>query len=200
MGAKRILVSDDYYAAMARENVELEVGGITRLSEHGVVTADGREIPADVIIYGTGFKTNPFLAPMDIRGVSGQTLRDAWQQGAQAYLGMMTHGFPNLFMLYGPNTNLGHNSIVIMAEAQSRYITDVITELDSRSQEAIDVKDEVEQQYNEEMQQRLSEMAWNAIEASWYKDGDKITNNWPGSTYEYIRRTRQVQWDDYKIS
>lgn len=200
MGAKRILVSDDYYPAMAMANVDLEVSGIARLSETGLVTRDGREVPADVIIYGTGFKTNPFLAPMDIRGIGGQRLRDAWHDGAQAYMGMITGGFPNLFMLYGPNTNLGHNSIVIMAESQARYITDAIETLDRNAQTVIEVKAEVEQKYNEEMQQRLSKMAWNAIEASWYKDGDKITNNWPGSTYEYIRRTRQVQWADFKIS
>jgi len=197
MGAKRILVSDDYYAAMARANVELDVDGIARLSECGVVTADGREIPADVIIYGTGFKTNPFLAPMTIVGKDGLSLREAWGSGAQAYLGMMTAGFPNLFMMYGPNTNLGHNSIVIMSEAQARYITDCIQVLDRDGRRSIEVKTEAEQQYNAELQQRLANMAWNTINASWYKDGDKITNNWPGSTYEYIRRTRRVCWDQY---
>lgn len=199
MGAKRILVSDDYYAAMARSNVELEVDGIVQLTEHGITTTDGRDIPADVIIYGTGFKTNPFLAPMDIRGVEGKHLRDAWRNGAQAYLGMMTSGFPNLFMLYGPNTNLGHNSIVIMSESQARYICDAITALDRDGHSTIEVKAEAEEKYNSEMQRRLGKMAWNAIEASWYKDGNKITNNWPGSTYEYIRRTRGVCWGDYRV-
>jgi cation diffusion facilitator CzcD-associated flavoprotein CzcO len=199
MGAKRILVSDDYYAAMARSNVELEVDGIAQVTERGITTTDGRDIPADVIIYGTGFKTNPFLAPMDIRGVEGRHLRDAWRSGAQAYLGMMTSGFPNLFMLYGPNTNLGHNSIVIMAESQARYICEAITALDRDGHSVIEVKAEAEQEYNSEMQLRLAKMAWNAIEASWYKDGNKITNNWPGSTYEYIRRTRGVCWDDYRV-
>jgi cation diffusion facilitator CzcD-associated flavoprotein CzcO len=170
------------------------------VTERGITTTDGRDIPADVIIYGTGFKTNPFLAPMDIRGVEGRHLRDAWRSGAQAYLGMMTSGFPNLFMLYGPNTNLGHNSIVIMAESQARYICEAITALGRDGYSAIEVKAEAEQEYNSEMQRRLAKMAWNAIEASWYKDGNKITNNWPGSTYEYICRTRRLKWKDYQLT
>jgi hypothetical protein len=112
----------------------------------------------------------------------------------------MTSGFPNLFMLYGPNTNLGHNSIVIMAESQARYICEAITALGRDGYSAIEVKAEAEQEYNSEMQRRLAKMAWNAIEASWYKDGNKITNNWPGSTYEYICRTRRLKWKDYQLT
>ena len=200
VGAKRILVSDDYYAAMAKSNVELEICGISHLSESGIVTMDGNEIAADVIVYGTGFKTNPFLASMDIQGRAGLSLREAWRDGAQAYLGMMTSGFPNLFMMYGPNTNLGHNSIVIMSECQARYITACVEALDRSATAVIEVKSEVEEKYNQEIQLRLSKMAWNAIDVSWYKDGNRITNNWPGSTYEYIRRTRRVCWDDYRLS
>lgn len=200
IGAKRILVSDDYYAAMARDNVDLINEPIKGFSENAVIHADGSYHPVDVVIYGTGFKTNPFLSPMNIRGRDGLSLRAAWQEGAQAYFGMATKGFPNLFMMYGPNTNLGHNSIVIMSEAQSHYIVQCILKLKAEGKQALEVSAEAEVTFNLEIQQRLRKMAWNKIAVSWYKDGDKITNNWPGSTQEYLRRTRRVKWADYQIS
>jgi hypothetical protein len=112
---------------------------------------------------------------------------------------MTTAGFPNLFMMYGPNTNLGHNSIVIMSEAQARYIVQCVQGVDARTARAIDVRADVEESYNGEVQTRLATMAWNEVEASWYKDGGRITNNWPGSTLEYLRRCRHVEWTHYRL-
>ena len=199
IGAKRVLFSDDYYPAMARSNVELITGGIDRLTPTGVLCKDGRKVEADVIVYATGFRTNPFLAPMDIKGAEGVSLRAKWAHGAQAYLGMTTAGFPNLFMMYGPNTNLGHNSIVIMSEAQARYIVQCVQGVDARTARAIDVRADVEESYNGEVQTRLATMAWNEVETSWYKDGGRITNNWPGSTLEYLRRCQHVEWTHYRL-
>ena len=197
IGAKRVLFSDDYYDALARANVELVTDGVAELTTNAVRCKSGREIAADVVIYGTGFHSNPFLAPMHIAGRGGRRLADAWSGGAQAYLGLMTSGFPNLFMMYGPNTNLGHNSIVVMIEAQAGYIVQAIQGMAARGLHVLDVRPEIEASYNVEMQQRLATMAWSQVADSWYKDRGRITNNWPGSTWEYIRRTRQVEWDDY---
>lgn len=200
VGAKRVLFSDDYYAALARPNVELVTSGVERLTAGGVLCRDGREIAADAIVYGTGFRTNPFLDGIDVVGSGGRRLRDAWAQGAQAYLGMTTAGFPNLFLMYGPNTNLGHNSIVIMSEAQARYIVRCLDELDRRGAATIAVRPEVEARYNVEMQTRLRDMVWSRVGASWYQDRGRITNNWPGSTFEYLRRLRRPDFNAYLLN
>jgi len=199
VGAKRVLFSDDYFDALARSNVELITERVASLQARAVRMQSGREIPVDVVIYGTGFKTNPFLAPMDIVGLQGARLREVWRDGAHAYLGVCTSGFPNLFMLYGPNTNLGHNSIVLMAESQARYIAECIRTVQCDGLQTIDVLASVEQAYNEELQARLKDMVWNALGESWYKDGTRITNNWAGTTWEYMRKMKQVDWQAYRL-
>jgi cation diffusion facilitator CzcD-associated flavoprotein CzcO len=200
IGAKRVLFSDDYYDALARPNVSLVTEGIEALTEQGVRCADGQQVAADVIVYGTGFRSNPFLAPMAIHGRDDQLLSEHWRSGAYAYLGMMTSGFPNLFMMYGPNTNLGHNSIVIMIEAQTRYLVECIQGMDERAVGTIEVDSAVETRFNDEVQQRLASMAWSQVADSWYKDGGRITNNWAGSTFEYMQRCRHVDWSEYQLS
>jgi cation diffusion facilitator CzcD-associated flavoprotein CzcO len=200
IGAKRILFSDDYYDALARPNVELVTTPISGLTESGVRCVDGRDLAADVVIYGTGFRTNPFLASMSLVGAGDTPLKERWKDGAHAYLGISTSGFPNLFMMYGPNTNLGHNSIVIMSEAQARYIVQCIQGLDQRRMAAMNVRKDAEIAFNDEMQQRLADMVWTKVDASWYKDGQRVTNNWAGSTQEYLRRCNNVAWDNYELT
>jgi cation diffusion facilitator CzcD-associated flavoprotein CzcO len=199
IGAKRLLFSDNYYEALARDNVHLDTSGIERFTPTGILRKDGVEEAFDVIIYGTGFKTNPFLAPMDIHGLRGRSIRDAWASGAQAYLGVSTHGFPNLHMMYGPNTNLGHNSIIVMIEAQTRYIIECIKGIEERGSAALDVKEDVETRYNEEIQERLHTLAFYDVASSWYMDAGRVTNNWAGSTWEYMRRLRNVPWEAYDL-
>ena len=196
-GAKRILFADDFYATLQRDNVRLETSAIDKFSADGIVTEAGIEEQFDVVIYATGFKTNPFLAPIDIKGVSGKPISEAWHSGAHAYLGVSTSGFPNMHMLYGPNTNLGHTSIIIMLEAQAKYIVQCIVGLDAKSLSSLDVKAGVESSYNEALQQRLQSMAFSKVEHSWYMDAGKITNNWAGSSQEYRRKLRKVDWDAY---
>ena len=199
VGAKRILFTDNYYAAINRDNVDLITDPIEGFTENGLRTAnESRDY--DVVIYGTGFKTNPFLSPMHIENHEGKALRDKWSEGAHAYLGITVSDFPNLFMMYGPNTNLGHNSIVIMSEAQSRYITQCILTLDKKGAKVVEVDAKEEAKFNEETQARLQESVWSQIEKSWYKDGNRITNNWSGSTWEYIRRTRRFDEERYHLS
>ncbi|MFT5575989.1 MAG: cation diffusion facilitator CzcD-associated flavoprotein CzcO [Bermanella sp.] len=200
LGAKRILFSDDYFDALVRPNVELLTGQIAQMTESSLMTTDGRQISVDAVIYGTGFKTNPFLAPMDICGIEGRSLQQVWQGGAHAYLGVCTSGFPNFFMLYGPNTNLGHNSIVLMVESQANYIGTCIKDMAAKGGQSMTVIDEFEQGYNEELQRRLRATVWNSLTESWYKDGTRITNNWAGSAWEYMRRLKRVDWAAFKVA
>lgn len=202
MGAKRILFSDDYYDALDRGNVAVVTDPIDHIAANGVVTRDGALHDADVIVYATGFETTSFLTPMQVHGLGGESLNAKWaRDGAEAYLGITHTGFPNFFMMYGPNTNLGHNSIVIMIEAQTRYILSCLAALDSRGARWLNVKAQVQLSYNEWVQRRLSTSVWAAVNRSWYKNEQgKITNNWVGRTTEYRRRTRSMNPDDYEFA
>jgi cation diffusion facilitator CzcD-associated flavoprotein CzcO len=202
MGAKRILFSDNYYEAIDRDNVDLVTDPIDHIEAGGVVTKDGTLHEADVLIYATGFVTTDFLTPMTITGVGGEVLNDTWAtSGAEAYLGITHAGFPNYFMMYGPNTNLGHNSIVVMIEAQTRYVLSCLDSLDARDAQSLNVKPKVQRSYNDDLQARLQESTWAAVDHCWYKDEHgKITNNWVGRTTEYRKITRSVNPDDYEFA
>lgn len=199
IGAKRILLVDGYYEALMRENVELVTEAIDAIDETGIRTREGTHYPCDVIIYGTGFVTNPFLDGIHIQGKSGTLLADHWADGAQAYLGITTSDFPNLFFMYGPNTNLGHNSILLMAESQADYIVQAMKEIQRSGAAALEVRADIEAGYNRALQERLRRMVWNDIETSWYKSGGRITNNWPGSVGEYKKATRRFRAVDYQF-
>lgn len=196
IGAKRILLSEKYYPALARANVDLVTSPITSLNKDGVETQAGN-ITHDIVIYATGFKTHPFYNNVSIRGVGGKTLNEKWGEGAFAYSGVATAGFPNLFMLYGPNTNSGHTSIVFKLESQVGYILKLLERSNGR---VIQVSIEAETAYNNEMQQRLATTAWAKIDKSWYKQGDKIDLNWPGSALEYRRRMKTPIWQHYSFN
>ena len=197
IGAKRVLFSDHYYPALARDNVHLNTKGVLRFSEEGVIDNNDELTKVDVVIYGTGFKTNPFLADIDVWGTQLTSLRDTWTDGAHAYLGVSVNGFPNLHLLYGPNTNLGHTSIIIMLEAQSDYALKLIQHIDAESVLSCEIKRDIELEYNRELQHRLSTMAFSKIANSWYKDGDKVTNNWMGGTKEYVKRMNSLDVKQY---
>ncbi|MBP2326270.1 cation diffusion facilitator CzcD-associated flavoprotein CzcO [Kibdelosporangium banguiense] len=197
-GCKRILFANDYYPALAQPNVRVETAEITGITPDGVRTADGVEHKVDTIIYGTGFATADFLAPMTVRGLDGKDLHtDAWAGGARAYLGMAVPGFPNLFLMYGPNTNLGAGSIIYMLERQARYITKLVRQL--RSGTALNVRTEVADRFDAEMQRRLAGTVW-ATCASWYRtESGRVVTNWPGLVSEYDRRTRTADLAAYDI-
>jgi cation diffusion facilitator CzcD-associated flavoprotein CzcO len=199
VGGKRLLISDDYYQSLNRENVEVVTAGIDHLSEDGVVTKDGRSIPADVVIYGTGFESTSFLAPMEIHGLGGRALQDEWKGGAHAYRGITVSDFPNLFLMYGPNTNLGHNSIIFMIECQTDYILDCLRQMQERGIRCIDPRREVMEAYDARVQRELQRTAWAATGKSWYKTEDgRITNNWSGSTIRYWWNTRRADLSAYR--
>lgn len=199
LGCKRILISNDYYPALAQPQVAVVDTAIREVGAHGVITADGREHPADVLIYGTGFAASDFLAPMHIRGLGGVELNQAWQEGAEAYKGISVNGFPNLFLLYGPNTNLGHNSIIYMLESQYPYVLAGLQQL-ARGVRYLDVRAPVQQAWNRQVQHDIQRSVWEQGCSSWYKNAaGKHTNNWSGFTFSYRQHTRQPDWSDYDL-
>jgi cation diffusion facilitator CzcD-associated flavoprotein CzcO len=200
VGARRVLFNDDYYPALGRRNVRLVTESIERIEPTGVRTRDGELHEADVIVFATGFKATEFLAPIEVAGPDGRRLAEEWRRGAHAYLGVTVSGFPNFFMLYGPNTNLGHNSILVMIEAQAGYVIQAIEILRDRGLRRIDVKRAVMEEYNGDLARDLAKSVWAGAKSSWYKLADgTITNNWPHSTIRYRRLLRTVDLDDFEV-
>jgi cation diffusion facilitator CzcD-associated flavoprotein CzcO len=199
-GCKRVLFSSDYYPAMARDNVEIIPEGVRAVTPTGIVSESGDERAVDTIIFATGFRAHGFVAPMRVHGAGGRSLDDAWAGGARAYLGMTVTGFPNMFLLYGPNTNLGSGSIVYMLESQARYVTSAVAMLGARRDSAFDVRAESLDRYDSELQERLGRTVWSTGCHSWYVDErGRNSNNWPGSMREYRRRTRALDPADYAL-
>ena len=200
IGCKRILISNDWYSAVDQSHVELVTTGIERVVEDGVVTTDGALHRLDTIILGTGFAASDFLSPIKITGRDGVSLNQAWATGSEAYKGIAVSGFPNLFMLYGPSTNLAHNSIVYMLESQVRYVLCCINILNATPGTAMDVKPDRLRAFSEGVQTKLKDSVWESGCHSWYLDSDgKNTVNWPGFTFTYRKATREVNPDDYEF-
>ncbi|MGW5388251.1 flavin-containing monooxygenase [Nocardia sp. NPDC003963] len=200
IACKRTLFSSDYYPALTQPNVEVTTAGIAEITPAGVRTADGVLHEADVIIYGTGFKGTEFLWPMRITGRGGRELAEVWSEGAHAYYGMTVPDFPNLFMVYGPNTNLGVGSIIYMIESQSRYIRQAVQLLGDTPGRVLEVRADTERAFNDALQKRLERTPWNFC-SSWYRNAaGKITNNWPGTVTRYRRRVRRLDPRDYTLT
>ncbi len=199
MGCKRVVFSSDWYPALARENVELVTEPIERIAPAGIVTRGGELRPADVIVYGTGFQTLDFLAPMSVSGRGGTELRDTWRGGAQAYLGITVSGFPNFFMLYGPNTNLGGNSIIYMLEGQINYALGAISALSAEGLCWLDVRPEVQARFSRWVERASRTSVWESGCDSWYTTAaGRNTNNWPDHTFLYRHRIRNFDLADYR--
>jgi cation diffusion facilitator CzcD-associated flavoprotein CzcO len=199
LGCKRILFTNDYLPALAQPDVDVETRRISEITEKGVRVEDGTELEADVLVYGTGFAATDFLGRLKVLGLGGRSLQDAWCGGARAYLGMAVPGFPNMFCVYGPNTNLGAGSIIYMIERQARYIRQAVEQLARPGVSYVDVRPEVEERYDGEVQQRLGRSVWSAC-TSWYRQADgRVTTNWPGLVTEYDRRTRRLDPAEYRV-
>ncbi len=197
IGCKRLLFSNDWYPALVQPNVEVVTEGVVEVLPHGVRSSDGVVHEADVIIYGTGFAATEFLAPMKIQGAGGTSLDDAWAHGARAYYGICVPGFPNLGLVYGPNTNLGGSSIINMMESQSGFIRQLVEQV--RDGGSIAVRRETEDEYDAEVQRRLADSVWGGC-ANWYRDTEgRITTNWPGTVTEYKQRTARVDPAAFEI-
>jgi cation diffusion facilitator CzcD-associated flavoprotein CzcO len=200
MGCKRQLVSDVFYDAMVRPNVDVIDTPIERIVEDGIVTRDGTRRKLDAIIYGTGFKPTAYLTPMKIRGLGGRDLNEAWRDGAEAYLGVMVSGFPNFFMLYGPNTN-APSSIIFMLECQARYIASALKTLARKRARYMNVRADVQKEFNVQAQAQLATTVPARADCfTYFKiENGKITTNWPGYATEYKWRTRAVRPGDYEF-
>ncbi|MEO6891870.1 MAG: NAD(P)/FAD-dependent oxidoreductase [Ktedonobacteraceae bacterium] len=200
MGCKRVLLSDDFYPALSQPNVDLVTERIREVRAHSIVTEDGSEHEIDTIICGTGFHVTDTQLPEFIYGRDGQSLADSWQAGPRAYLGATVSKFPNLFLLIGPNTGLGHNSMVYMIESQITYVLDCLRTMDRRKLQAVDVQPEVQEAFNTEMQQRMKGTVWTSGCASWYLDArGHNTTLWPSFTFEFRHRTRRFDPQRYNL-
>jgi cation diffusion facilitator CzcD-associated flavoprotein CzcO len=198
-GCLRPLFSNDYYPTFNRENVTLVTDAIERITPTGIVTADGAEHQVDVIVFATGYHVDKFASRIPITGRDGVALADAWADGAQAYLGVTTSGFPNLFMLYGPNTNNG--SIIYMIECQVDYVMQVLQRMDDERILAVDVKREVMDEYNAALQETLAGVeVWQAGCHGYYRvPSGRIVTQWPGSMSEYRARTEHPDPDAFEV-
>jgi cation diffusion facilitator CzcD-associated flavoprotein CzcO len=202
-GCKRLLQSNDYYPALQRPNVALETEKIIELRPGGIVTADGAVHEVDTIIYGTGFRITNNPMAEKVRGVDGRTLKEHWANtGMEAYCGTTIPGFPNYFMMAGPNTGIGHTSLVVMIEAQVAHVVGALRALKVRGADVIDVRPEVLAKWSAEVQTKAAPTVWNSGGcSSWYlDDAGRNTTLWPDYTFRFVRRTRSFDPDDYALT
>jgi cation diffusion facilitator CzcD-associated flavoprotein CzcO len=202
IGCKRILISNKYYPAFNRDNVELVTEAIKKVTETGIETADGRLHEVDAIILGTGFVIDPrdYMKNVSITGKGGISLLEQWKDGPTCYKGLTVENFPNFFQMTGPNSGLGHNSIIYMIESQVSYIVDGVTKLKKGNYKYLDVKPQVLQDFNDHVQVRMQNTVWTSGCVSWYqqKDGRNIAI-WPGTTFAYRWQTRHLNLADYEV-
>jgi cation diffusion facilitator CzcD-associated flavoprotein CzcO len=203
MACKRLLFSNTWYPAIQQPNVELVTDAISEVRAHSVVTADGTEREVDTIILGTGFKATDRPVAGRITGRDGRLLRDVWrEQGMAAHRGTTVAGFPNLFLLLGPNTTLGHSSQVVMIEAQIGYVLDALKTMRKRGLASVEVRQEAQDAWNERLQRRLTGTVWNAGNCkSWYLDEHgRNPSIWPTYTWRFRRQTRRFDASEYRLA
>jgi cation diffusion facilitator CzcD-associated flavoprotein CzcO len=201
LGCKRVLLSNDYFPALGQPNVEVVTERIHRVLPHAVLTADGREHPVDTIILGTGFTATDLPAARTVRAADGRTMRERWGGSATAYLGTTVADFPNLFLIIGPNTGLGHSSMIFMMESQANYIVDALKTMTARNLAAVTVTERAVEEFNDEIQAKLARSVWNSGCSSWYLDASgRNTSLWPDFTWRYRQRTRRFDPDRYTLT
>jgi cation diffusion facilitator CzcD-associated flavoprotein CzcO len=199
-GCKRILPSNKWYPTLMEPNVELVTEGVEEVRPHSVVTASGQEYEVDTIVLGTGFNVFELPIAHTTRGRDGRRLADAWGEGVHAHLGTTLAGFPNLFMLLGPNTGLGHTSMVYMAESQIAYVLDALRTMRERDAALLEVRPEVKDRFREEIDARMERTVWNTGCGSWYQDHTgRISALWPDWTWRFRQRTARFDPDDYVV-
>lgn len=198
-GCKRILLSNNYYPALAKPQVDVVTEGIAKVTPHAIVTQDGTQRPADVIIFGTGFKVQEFVPRGTVFGAGGKDLFDQWADNGEAYRGTAVPGFPNLFFIVGPNTGLGHNSMIFMIESQVRYIMQALKTMKRRKLAALEVRQQALRSYNDRLQQMLKGTVWSTGGCqSWYLDANgRNTTLWPTYTYQFRSMLKSFDVDNY---
>ena len=201
LGCKRILPSNRWYRALDKPNVELVTSPIREVRAHSIVTADGAEREIDTIVFGTGFHVTDMPVGRLVRGRDGRTLEEAWQGSPRAHLGTAIAGFPNLFVLLGPNTGLGHSSMVYMAESQIAHVMDALREMRRRGADVVEVRPEVQERYNATIDARMARTVWSTGCSSWYLDANgRNSAIWPGWTWEFRRRAARLDPADYELA
>ena len=197
-GCKRSLVCSDFYKALLRDNVELVTEPIDRVTRGSIVTADGQERAVDAIVLATGFKATEYLDGLDVVGVGGRRLHEDWSEVAHAYMGLTVSGYPNFFMLYGPNTNQGGNSIIVMLEAQATYVLGALRAMRRYRVHTVDVRRDVMDGYNRELQEALDGTIWSDGCQSYFKNANgKIATQLPQTSRWYAQRTRRFRMKEY---
>jgi cation diffusion facilitator CzcD-associated flavoprotein CzcO len=201
MGCKRVLISNDYLPALTRANVEVVTDAIAEVRARSIVTADGRERDVDTIIFGTGFHVTDMPAAERVRGRDGHTLAEHWRGSPQAHMGAMVAGYPNLFFLVGPNTGLGHNSIVFMIESQCNYLLYALRRKQAAGAAELVVRAEAQAAYNARLQEQMRGTVWTSGGcASWYLDANgRNTTLWPTFTWPFRERTRRLDPAEYEL-
>jgi cation diffusion facilitator CzcD-associated flavoprotein CzcO len=201
IGCKRLMLTDEWYPTLTQPNVELVADRIAEVTATGLRTEDGTERPADVLVLATGFNSHGFVAPMEIAGVDGRTLADAWAQVPRAYLGMSVPGFPNLFLLYGPNTNGGTGSVIFTIEAGMGHVIAALDELARADARAIEVRAEAADAFDRELRAALAGTVWHSGCTNWYVDENgNDPNQWPWLWSTYRRRTASIEPGTYELS
>ena len=201
-GCKRILVSDNFYQAVADPNVNVITESIARITRDSIVTVDGTERKVDAMVFATGFHVTDWYTYLDIKGAKGEDLGDRWtREGVMAHRGITVADVPNLFLLLGPNTGLGHNSVVFMIESQIRYVADAISAADRMGAQALAPTREAQDRFNDQLQRDLSTTVWNTGGCqSWYMDEHGVNRAlWSGFTWEYWLATRRFKPSEYRF-
>jgi cation diffusion facilitator CzcD-associated flavoprotein CzcO len=201
-GCKRVLPSNEWYPAITRPNVDVITDGIAEVVSNGIVSRDGVLHEADTIVFATGFHVTDAPFGKIIRGRAGESMSDMWKGSPQAYRGTAVAGFPNLFIVTGPNTGLGHNSLVFMIEAQLDYMMDALRAMDARGATRVEVRQAAQDAYNAGLQSKMGRTVWNSGGcSSWYLDANGMnTTIWPDFTWRYRRQTRQFDAAAYELT
>jgi cation diffusion facilitator CzcD-associated flavoprotein CzcO len=201
IGCKRILVSNDFYPALQRDDVELVTRSIDHVTPTAIVTTDGVEHELDVIVLATGYRATDYLHGVEVRGRDGLSLHEQWAEDPRAYLGMAVPGFPNFFVFYGPNTNQAGNSILLVLEAEARYVVRAVQEMERGSIDVLEVKASVTDRYNRELDAALDGTVWVAGCHNYFRSpSGRVTTQLPHRSSWYVQRTRRVDLDDYELT
>jgi cation diffusion facilitator CzcD-associated flavoprotein CzcO len=193
---KRVLLGEKYYLALQRPHVELVTDPIERVTESAVLTTSGRVVDVDVLVMATGFETSNYLSGLEVVGLSGESLHDRWGLDPQAYLGVAVSGFPNFFMLYGPNTNQGANSIIYVLEAGARMVASAVSRLAGRGG-YLDVRPDVESGFNTQIAADLERTIWTQCDSYYRSPTGRIVTQWPHSELDYARATWRIRSRDW---
>ena len=200
IGCKRLMLTDEWYPTLTRDNVELVTDRIAEITPDGIRTAGGVERPADVLVWATGFKSHGFVAPMEIVGAGGHTVAEEWSRTPRAYLGLTMPRFPNLFMLYGPNTNGGTGSVIYTIEAGMGHVLAALRELNRADARRIEIRRQAADRFDDELRAALAGTVWHSGCTNWYVDEDgNDPNQWPWRWDAYRRRTARLEPGAYAL-